>query len=546
MLSALIWIPILGVALLGFWPSPIARNHTRRLALVVAGMALLWTIVLASRFSAGNGGPQFLENLTWIEPLGLSYKLSLDGLSLPLVAINSLLTWIAIYSSDESIHRPRLYYALILLINAGVAGAFLAQNLLLFFLFYELELIPLYLLIAIWGGPRRGYAATKFLIYTAVSGILILAAFLGLTALSGSSSFNYDPLLTQALPLGQQFLLLGALLVGFGIKIPLVPFHTWLPDAHVEASTPVSVLLAGVLLKLGTYGLLRFGLGLFPEAWALWAPWLASWAVVSVLYGAFTAIAQKDMKQMVAYSSIAHMGYVLLACAAATPLSILGTVFQMISHGLISALLFLLVGVVYKKTGSRDLNVLRGLLNTERGLPLIGSLMVLGVMASAGIPGMVGFISEFLVFRGSFPVFPTQTLLCMVGTGLTSVYFLLLVNNTFFGRLAVPSRGTQLLGDVILPPVQWVERTPAIALTVLIFVLGLQPGWMVHWTETTTTALVVNSTVAHISSVANGFKEDSATGATIKAAAPAEHPLPNGGNLRSDLSVSAPRSGSND
>ncbi len=545
MLSALIWIPILGVALLGFWPSPIADNRTRRLALIVAGVALLWTIILASRFSAANVGPQFLENLPWIEPLGLSYKLSLDGLSLPLVAINSLLTWIAIYSSDESIHRPRLYYALILLINAGVAGAFLAQNLLLFFLFYELELIPLYLLIAIWGGPRRGYAATKFLIYTAVSGILILAAFLGLTGLSGSSSFNYNPLLTQALPLGQQFLLLGALLVGFGIKIPLVPFHTWLPDAHVEASTPVSVLLAGVLLKLGTYGLLRFGLGLFPEAWAIWAPWLASWAVVSVLYGAFTAIAQKDMKQMVAYSSIAHMGYVLLACAAATPLSILGTVFQMISHGLISALLFLLVGVVYKKTGSRDLNVLRGLLNTERGLPLIGSLMVLGVMASAGIPGMVGFISEFLVFRGSFPVFPTQTLLCMVGTGLTSVYFLLLVNNTFFGRLTVPSQGTQRLGDVNLPPVQWVERTPAIALTILIFVLGLQPGWMVRWTETTTTALVVNSTVAQVSTAANGFKADSAMRVPIKAA-PATRPLPNGETLRSDLSVIVPRSGSND
>ena len=487
---------------MGVWGGG-SSKRARVLALVVSGISLLWSVVLASQFDAGQGGPQLQESLRWIAPLGLSYKLSLDGLSLPLVAINSLLTWIAIYSSDETIQRPRLYYTLILLINSGVAGAFLAQNLLLFFLFYELELIPLYLLIAIWGGARRGYAATKFLIYTAVSGILILAAFLGLSALSGSSSFNYEPSLTQALPLGQQMLLLGVVIVGFGIKIPLVPFHTWLPDAHVEASTPVSVLLAGVLLKLGTYGLLRFGLGLFPEAWEVWAPWLASWAVVSVLYGAFTAIAQKDMKQMVAYSSIAHMGYVLLACAAATPLSILGTVFQMISHGLISALLFLLVGVVYKKTGSRDLNSLRGLLNTERGLPLIGSLMVLGVMASAGIPGMVGFISEFLVFRGSFPIFPTQTLLCMIGTGLTSVYFLLLVNNTFFGRLAIPRQGTNSLGDVNLPPVQWVERTPAIALAVLIVVLGLRPGWMVRWSETATTALAANPTVAHLSVVAN-------------------------------------------
>lgn len=494
MLSALIWIPVLGAALIGFWPGSLTPSRSRLLALLTMGCALLWTVVLIAQFEASNGGPQFKEYLPWIESLGLTYQLNVDGLSLPLVTLNSLLTWIAIYSTDKSIHRPRLYYSLILLINMGVAGAFLAHNLLLFFLFYELELIPLYLLIAIWGGSRRGYAATKFLIYTAVSGILILAAFLGLTWLSGSATFSYNPLLAQALPLGQQLLLLGTLLVGFGIKIPLVPFHTWLPDAHVEASTPVSVLLAGVLLKLGTYGLIRFGLGLFPEAWAVLAPWLATWAVVSVLYGAFCAIAQTDMKKMVAYSSIGHMGYVLLACAAATPLSILGTVFQMISHGLISALLFLLVGVVYKKAGTRDLAVLQGLLNPERGLPVVGSLMVLGVMASAGIPGMVGFISEFLVFRGSFPVFPTQTLLCMIGTGLTAVYFLLLVNRCFFGRLSEKV--------VDLPPVQWFDRTPAIILAVLVVILGLQPNWMVRWTEATTTALIAPpSTVAHVASV---------------------------------------------
>jgi NAD(P)H-quinone oxidoreductase subunit 4 len=496
MLSALIWIPIVGAALVGFWPSPLTPNRARLIALVVIGITFIWTVVLGSQFDPDNPGLQFQEYLPWIKALGLTYELGVDGLSLPLVALNSLLTWIAIYSTEQSIQRPRLYYILLLLINIGVVGAFLAQNLLLFFLFYELELIPLYLLIAIWGGSRRGYAATKFLIYTAVSGILILSAFLGLTGLTGSFTFDYEPLLTQALPLGQQFLLLGALLVGFGIKIPLVPFHTWLPDAHVEASTPISVLLAGVLLKLGTYGLLRFGLGLFPEAWAALAPFLATWAVVSVLYGAFTAIAQKDMKKMVAFSSIGHMGYVLLAAAAATPLSLSASVFQMISHGLISALLFLLVGVIYLKTGTRDIDVLRGLLNPERGLPLIGSLMVLGVMASAGIPGMVGFISEFLVFRGSFPVFPIQTLLCMVGTGLTAVYFLLLVNRTFFGRL------TEQFAN--LPPVAWSDRTPSMILAALIVILGLQPGWMLHWSETTTTAVITSrSAIAQISSVAS-------------------------------------------
>jgi NAD(P)H-quinone oxidoreductase subunit 4 len=398
-----------------------------------------------------------------------------------------LLTGVALYSTDETIDRPRFYYSLILLLNAGVAGAFLAQDLLLFFLFYEVELIPLYLLIAIWGGQRRGYAATKFLLYTAVSGALLLAAFLGVVFLGGAKSFAYTDTVAIAslLPQAQQLLLLGAILVGFGIKIPFVPFHTWLPDAHVEASTPISILLAGVLLKLGTYGLLRFGLELFPDAWETLAPALASWAVVSVLYGSFNAIAQIDMKKMVAYSSVGHMGFILLAAAAATPLSLAASVLQMVSHGLISALLFLLVGVVYKKTGSRDLDVLNGLLNPERGLPLIGSLMVLGVMASAGIPGMVGFISEFMVFRGSFPVFPVQTLLCMLGTGLTAVYLLRLLDRAFFGRLSAQV--------IDLPKVLWKERMPGIVLAILIVILGIQPGWLIALSERTTAAFVPTS-----------------------------------------------------
>ncbi|MCY7392358.1 MAG: NADH-quinone oxidoreductase subunit M [Leptolyngbyaceae cyanobacterium CAN_BIN12] len=503
MLSALVWLPVFGVVLIGLLPrtdqSALVRfvkrslgeslppNPARLVALIITTITFVLSVVLALRFDSVSLNSQFQELLPWIEPLGLNYQLGLDGLSLPLVILNGLLTWIAIYSTEKSIQRPRLYYILVLLLNTSVAGAFLSENLLLFFLFYELELIPLYFLIAIWGGAGRGYAATKFLIYTAVSGILILAAFLGIVWLSKSPTFNYAEVHTASLPLTAQLLLLGLLLVGFGIKIPLFPFHTWLPDAHVEASTPISVLLAGVLLKLGTYGLLRFGLGLLPEAWAVLSPWLATWAVVSVLYGAFTAIAQTDMKKMVAYSSVAHMGYVLLAGAAATPLSILGTVFQMVSHGLISAMLFLLVGVVYKKTGTRDINVLQGLLNPEQGMPIIGSLMVIGVMASSGIPGMMGFISEFLIFRGSFPVFPVQTLVSMIGTGLTAVYFLLLVNRAFFGRL--PEQFANL------PRVYWSERLPAFALALLIVVLGLQPNWLAYWSETTTALLIPAATI---------------------------------------------------
>jgi NAD(P)H-quinone oxidoreductase subunit 4 len=439
-------------------------------------------------------GLQFVEDLPWLKDLGLTYRLGVDGLSMLLLVLNALLTGIAIYITDEKVMRPQLYYPMFFALNAGVAGAFLAQNLLLFFLFYELELIPLYLLISIWGGARRGYAGTKFLIYTAISGILVLAGFLGLTWLSGSNSFEYNPLLSQGLPMGAQLFLLGAIVIGFGIKIPLFPFHTWLPDAHVEASTPISVMLAGVLLKLGTYGLLRFGLGLFPEAWAVAAPWFAWWAVVSVLFGAFAAIAQTDMKKMVAYSSIGHMGFILLAAAAATPVAMVGAVFQMIAHGLISGLLFVLVGVIYKKTGTRDITVLKGLLNPERGLPIIGNFMVLGIMASAGMPGMIGFISEFLIFRGSFAAYPTQTLLCMVGTGLTAVYFLLLVNRTFFGRL--PAEYCDL------PTVTWSDRAPGFVLSLLIVALGLYPTWLLQWTEVTTTALFKDVPVVTVPTIA--------------------------------------------
>ncbi|MCU0536814.1 MAG: NADH-quinone oxidoreductase subunit M [Hydrococcus sp. Prado102] len=490
MLSALVWMPFLGAALITFYPGKLETIHTRKIALVVASSVLVLNLILGFEFNPTNPDMQLSEYLPWISWLGLNYHLGVDGLSFPLIFINSLLTLIAIYSSNESIHRPRFYYALLFILSGGVGGAFLAQNLLLFFLFYEIEIVPLYFLIAIWGGERRGYAAMKFLLYTAISGFLVLISFLGLVWLSGAQSFDYEPLRSHTLPVNTQLLLLAPLLVGLAIKIPIFPFHTWLPDAHVEASTPVSIMLAGVLLKLGTYGLLRFGIGLFLDAWVILAPAMATLAAISALYGASCAIAQRDMKKVVAYSSIAHMAYILLAAAATTRLSIIAAIFQMVSHGLISALLFLLVGVVYKKTGSRDVYFLKGLLNPERGLPIAGTLMILGVMASAGIPGMVGFIAEFLVFRGSFPIFPMQTLLCLIGSGLTAVYFLLMVNRVFFGRL------TPELSQ--LPQVFWSERMPAIALALLIVILGIVPNWAIRWSEQQV-AVLLAATEANIS-----------------------------------------------
>lgn len=494
-ITTLLLIPFAGTLALLLWPGSPTPSRLRLISIAFLVIQLGLSLAMAFAFDPAQPGMQLQEHHSWLPGLGLDYAVGVDGLSLPLVLINGGLTLVSAVITRDIDKRPRIYFAMLLLISGAVNGAFLSENLLLFFLFYELELIPLWLLVSVWGGANRAYAATKFLIFTAISGMLILGAFLGLALLTGSADFSLSPVSSERLAMGGQLWLLGALLIGFGIKIPLVPLHNWLPDAHTQASTPVSVLLAGVLLKLGTYGMLRFGLQLFPEAWAKLAPALAIWAAISVLYGSLAAIAQTDMKRMVAYSSVGHMGYVLLAAAANTPLSLLGAVFQMVSHGLISALLFLLVGIVYRKTGTRDLDVLRGLLNPEKGLPLTGSLMIVAVMASAGLPGMAGFISEFLVFRGSITVFPLATLLSMVGSGLTAVYFLLLVNRAFFGRLAVtPPSGDAVADarlDVQLPPVAPRETIPALVLATGVVLIGLVPSSLSRLSEVATTALSV-------------------------------------------------------
>ncbi|MBW4462839.1 MAG: NADH-quinone oxidoreductase subunit M [Nodosilinea sp. WJT8-NPBG4] len=483
MLTPLLLIPLLGAIAISLWPG-LPSQQARYGALSASGAALLWTLYLFTQFDLAFGGFQFHEFLPWLPALGLNYELSLDGLSLLMVALNSLITWIAIWSSDPTIERPRLFYSLMMLVSSGVAGAFVAQNLMLFFLLYEIELVPLYLLIAIWGGEKKAYAATKFLLYTALSGALMLAGFLGTVWLSGAKDFTYHAVMGHDLPMVWQGVLLGLLLVAFGIKIPLVPFHTWLPDTYVSASTPVAMMLGGVLAKLGTYGLFRFGLGLFPDAWAQFSPYLAGWAAVSVLYGAVTAIAQKDIKRMVAYSSIGHMGYVLLGGAAMTDLALTGALSQMVSHGIILAILFHLVGVIETKVGTRELDVLNGLMNPVRGLPMVSSLLVLGGMASAGIPGLVGFVTEFLVFQGSYATYPVQTLLGVIGTGLTAVYFVILLNRTCFGRLDN--------AIAYFPKVTFSEKLPAYVLASLILFLGIQPNWLVKWGEPTASLMVAN------------------------------------------------------
>jgi NAD(P)H-quinone oxidoreductase subunit 4 len=503
MLSSIIWLPALGALLIGLLP-----GSSRLIAGITGLVSLVVTIVIAAMFNYQDAGLQFVEHLSWIQPLGLDYALGLDGLSLPLVILNALLLFLAVQSTSKEVDRPQLFYALLLLVNVAVTGAFLAQNLLLFFLFYELELIPLYLLITIWGGERRGYAATKFLIYQALSGMILLAGFLSWAWFTKTGDFNYESLAATHLPANLQLLFLCIILLGFGIKMPLVPFHTWLPDAYVESSTPVSMLLGGIVSKLGTYGLIRFGLGLFPDAWVIVAPWLALIAVVTAVYGSIIAIAQTDIKKTIAYSSVAHLSYVLLAIAAGNSLSVLGAVYQMVAHGLILALLFNLVGIIEAKTGTRELARLHGLLNPQRGLPFVGAMLILTMMASAGIPGMVGFVGEFLSFQGSYLVFPVMTIICLGSTGLTSVYFVLIINRALFGKLEE--------NITYLPKVQSYERVPAIILAVLIVLLGVQPNIVISHTQATTDALVAR------------VSQDSSTLALLKvnpSEAPASLPL---------------------
>ncbi|MFM2430217.1 MAG: hypothetical protein RLZZ511_1430 [Cyanobacteriota bacterium] len=483
LLTLLILVPVIGAAILGFYPGTLSQIQARNGAIATASGILVMTIALFFQFDLSQQGFQQALSLPWLPPLGLNFSLAVDGLSLPLIGLVNLLTFVLAFNGSiglkqgQELPRPRLFYCLLLLANAGVVGAFLAQNLLLFFLFYEVELIPFYLLIVIWGSEKREYAATKFLVYTALSGVLILAAFLAINWLNPGNSFEYGDMNTRDLPRNVQLVLLAVMLVGFGIKIPLVPLHSWLPDAYVESSAPVSIMLGGILSKLGTYGLVRFAVGLFPETWASVAPIMAVIAAASVLYGSVCAIAQHDIKRMVAYSSIGHMGYIMLGTAALTNLSMVGVISQMVSHGLILALLFYLVGTVESKVGTRELESLNGLLNPIRGLPMTAGLMILAAMASAGIPGMVGFITEFMVFQGSYPIYPVATIAAICGTGLTAVYFVILLNRTCFGKLDNAS--------AYYPVVTRRESLPALGLTALIIFLGIQPSYLVRWSEKT-------------------------------------------------------------
>ncbi len=399
---------------------------------LVLSVAYFW-----QHYDFANTAFQLTETFSWIPQLGLNWSVSIDGLSMPLIVLTGFINTAAILASWKVTNKPRLFYVLLLVLYSAQLGVFAAQDLLLFFIFWELELVPTYILISIWGGQKRLYAATKFILYTALGSIFILVSALAMAFYGGNVSFDIVDLSHKHYPLALELLLYAGFLISFGVKLPIFPLHTWLPDAHSEASAPVSMILAGVLLKMGGYGLMRMNIELLPNAHLYFAPVLGILGVVNIVYGALSAFGQTNLKRRLAYSSISHMGFVLIGIASLTELGLNGAMLQMISHGLIAAMLFFLTGVTYERTHTLMMDKLGGM---AQEMPKVFALFTAGAMASLALPGMSGFVGELTIFLGittsdvysdSFKIVLIG--LTAVGLILTPIYLLNLLRQVFYG-----------------------------------------------------------------------------------------------------------------
>ena len=444
LLSVVTLAPAFAALLLGLVPARLEKLH-RWLALAIslavfAASCLVWT-----GFDANVPGFQMVEEASWIPQFGIAYRLGVDGISLLLVLLTTLLIPVVILASWTSIHeRVKGFHISLLLLTTGMLGAFLSLDMFLFYVFWELMLIPMYFIIGVWGGARRIYAAVKFFIFTMVGSVLMLVAILYLASfhhgLTGTWSYAYTDLLTSAhqLPIGDTFfsspqlLAFAAFALAFAIKVPMFPFHTWLPDAHVEAPTGGSIILAGVLLKLGTYGFLRFNRAFFPAAWEAFLPIILALSVIGILYGAWVAMVQPDMKKLVAYSSVSHLGFVMLGLAGGTVASTQGAVLQMVNHGLSTGALFLLVGVIYERRHTRLIADYGGI---AKVVPVYTAVFLLVTLSSIGLPGLNGFVGEFLILAGSWSSQPVAVVLATLGIIFGAVYMLWMVERVFWNPL---------------------------------------------------------------------------------------------------------------
>ena len=436
-LTAILFLPVVGIIVIALLREPQPKTvRLTALAFTLASFALsIVVFCLFDRSGAAIGQMQFEEKISWIPAINAFYHLGVDGLSLPMVILMTFLGVLAVLVSWKIELRPRQYFIWLLLLETSILGVFCSLDLILFFLFWELELIPMYFLISIWGGGRRVYSANKYLIYTLVGSVMMLAGILSIYFTTGSMNMvelGGLALAAPVIPLTAMFFLL---LTGFAIKLPVFPFHTWLPDAHTDAPTAVSVILAGALLKMGGYGMIRLCVTIFPEVALRYAPLLVVLATVGVLYGAAVTFRQKDLKRLIAYSSVSHMGYVLLGIFALSQISITGAVLQMFSHGIITGLLFAMVGLVYDKSHERNLDKLGGL---ARRMPVIAVVFSIAGLASLGLPSTSGFAAEFIIFVGCFTSVAVEgiqlyTLLGVLGIVLTAGYILWMLQKVFYG-----------------------------------------------------------------------------------------------------------------
>jgi NADH-quinone oxidoreductase subunit M len=471
-LSLVVFTPLLGVLALLFVPA--ANHRAIRWVALIASLASLGFSLLLLGYDPAGAEFQFKEDVDWIPAFGMGYRMGIDGLSMVLVILTTVLSVVAIFYSWEPIKtRVKEYYATMLLLMVGMLGVFVALDLFLFYVFWEISLIPMYLVIGIWGGPRRIYATVKFVIYTLVGSLLMLVAIVAVAIAHASAgnpfTFSYTEL--RGFPYADtlQALAFIAFFLAFAIKVPMWPFHTWLPDAHVEAPTAGSIILAGVLLKLGGYGFLRYSIPLLPNAAMSFAPLIIALAVIAILYGALVAMVQPDLKKLVAYSSVSHMGFVMLGAFVFNTQGLQGSVFQMVSHGITTGALFLLVGVIYERTHDRQIAHMGGL---NARLPRYAAIFGLFTFASIGLPGLSGFVGEFLVVLGAFQFNGYVAAATMLVVIASAVYMLWMFQRVFF---TVPSDWARSWWPSLrdMSRSEWLALAPLI---VLVVALGVYPA----------------------------------------------------------------------
>ena len=481
-LSITVFLPLVGALFIMLLrgDEPATRRNARWVALWTTIITLAVSLILLRHFDPNSAEFQFVEKHAWIGGLG-SYHMGLDGISLPFVILTTALMPLCILASWTVIEtRVKEYMIAFLVLETLMVGTFSALDLVLFYLFFEGGLIPMFLIIGVWGGPRRVYASFKFFLYTLLGSVLMLLAIMALYWNAGTT--DIPTLMRHGFPLGLQHWAWLAFFASFAVKLPMWPVHTWLPDAHVEAPTAGSVILAAILLKMGGYGFLRFSLPMFPAASADFAPLIFALSVVAIVYTSLVALVQEDMKKLIAYSSVAHMGFVTMGIFAATTQGVAGGIFQMISHGIVSAALFLCVGVVYDRMHSREISVYGGLVNR---MPIYAAVFMVFTLANVGLPGTSGFIGEFLALIGTFKVNTNVAVLATLGVILSAAYALWLYRKVIFGTIEKPSLA-------YIRDLGWREVVIFAPLVILTILFGVLPQPVLDLSATSVTQLVDN------------------------------------------------------